>query len=219
LPFCVQLGKKHELEGIIDWVFEDEQGLWVADHKTVGQIPDAEVNFTDAQTTMYFKAAQLLGLDPLGTVFNYIKTKTPEKPALLKNGSMSRANIDSDVLTYMTAVKNAGLDPKDYEDMVEKLRGKTFYKRQRIPRPDKLVEGLTADCITTMDIMDALDKHKQDTHYRCISKNCSWDCEYAPICFAELAGRDTTAMIDLNYEERTYGRKVESNGKEIDPLD
>lgn len=204
--FTLNIGG-HEYEVRIDWIFEDDKGVWVADHKTVKTIPEDEIAFTDIQTTLYFEAAKQMGIEPTGVVFNYIRTKAPRQPKILKKGGISRAACDTDVATYMATVRAAGYDPKDYEDMIEKLSKNVFFKRSRIPRPEKLVKTLITDVVVTLDEINRYEKMYETTKEkeyfpRTLSKTCSWDCEYPSLCFAELTGHDVKYIIENDFEER-----------------
>ncbi len=198
--FCVCTPGGNELEGRIDLIFEDEQGVWVLDHKFVSQIPDDTVRFMDAQTALYDYAARQLGFDPVGVVFNYIRTKAPTVPRLLKNGTMSKAKIDTDVATYLQALRENGLDPADYSDYIETLNNRSFYSRFKVPKPGNLVDSTLEDFDGWMSVFE--DAQRKGRFPRAVSKNCSWDCEFYRICQAELSGVDPSYLIETYYTER-----------------
>lgn len=200
LQLIVPTPAGNELEVRIDQIVEDEAGLWVRDHKSCKTIPEENIRHTDIQTMLYGWAARQSGYEVMGTMLNYIRTKAPAVPALLKGGGISRALIDTDWHTYYKAVKNAGQDPADYEEMQEKLKGKVFFKRSRLPLNRHTVKNLISDFDTTLSLWEYMsNKH----HFpRTLTRDCTWDCEYAPICFAELQGTNPETIIEEQYQKR-----------------
>lgn len=213
-PFEVEIGQTLDgtpivYEGIIDLIYEDSEGVWICDHKTVTTIPDDSIRYLDAQTNLYFHAAKSLGYDPQGVVFNYLRTKAPSIPKTLKNGTISKAACDTDVMTFLATLKSAGQDLKDYDDIIKSLESNMFYKRIRVPRPDKLVASMVKEFV---DGCSMIEKSSLFGLFpRTINKNCSWDCEYCDLCFAEISG------VNVDYTKSAYYRPRESrNGDELD---
>lgn len=198
--FCVKTPGGNELEGRRDLVLEDNVGLWVLDHKFVGQVPGESVRFMDAQTALYDYSAREEGMEPVGVIFNYIRTKAPTLPKLLKDGSMSRAKLDTDAATYMQALRENGLDPANYADYIASLNNRAFYSRFKVPRPANLIKSVLADFDQWMGVF----QHAKDVgcYPRAVSKNCSWDCEFYRICQAEMSGVDPSYLIEAYFKER-----------------
>lgn len=194
LPFVVKTPGGHELEGRMDLVIEDDVGVYVLDHKFVSTIPQDSVRFMDAQTALYQYAGEQLGLNPVGVIFNYIRTKAPTVPKLLKNGTMSRAKIDTDKVTYIKSLRDHGLDPADYADFIATLDDNAFYRRFKLPKPQHLVDCTLDDFDKWMDIFEEC--IEKEYFPRSTSRNCSWDCEFYRICQCELAGADPTYIIE-----------------------
>lgn len=194
----------HTYVGTIDLVFEDADGLWVCDHKVVKAVPSDAMRFSDVQTAMYYHIVRALGYDAIGVVFNYVKKKAPMMPAINKDGSVSRAAIDTDVPTYMAAVKAAGKDPQEYTDMVDKLSGRTFFKRCRVPRPKALVDTLTTDVWVTLNDMEAYEELEDDRYFtrNIMSNRCEWDCDFQSLCVAEMMGQDTEVLLNERFTVR-----------------
>jgi len=213
MKFSVPTPGGNTIEGIMDRVCKDANGdIWLRDYKFVKQIPGDTVRFYDLQTLMYFYAAQQMGLNPVGVEFDYIRSTPPRQPDVLKNGTISRAAIDTDPETYMRAVISAGFDPKDYEDMLDKLKGNKFYQRFRVPKPDKTVASMVKDFDSSCAYLQvALNRPASMARRMC--RDCSWDCEFIDLCTAELVGSDTTDMLandfepDIREEELTDGEE------------
>lgn len=187
--------------GIMDLVLEDKTGVWIQDNKFVKVIPDDSVRFYDMQTSLYYYAASKLGLKPVGIMFNYLRTKAPSQPKLLKNGTISRAACDTDAVTYYTAVKNAGLNPSDYSELIEALKKNQFYKKFKLPVP----EEVTAELIKDLDSTCAMLTHAEANSVfpRAMNRNCSWDCDYCKLCFAELAHQNVEYILASDYTNKT----------------
>ena len=94
VEFTIPIGA-HEYTGFIDWIYEDDRGVWVADHKTVKNLPSEQELYMDMQTLMYYEACRtdenliklLDGRKLAGVVFNHIRTKAPKEPQILKKWS------------------------------------------------------------------------------------------------------------------------------------
>lgn len=192
-------------EGIIDLIYKDSEGTWVEDHKFVKAIPNEAVRYLDAQTNLYFTAAQDMGYDPTGVVFDYVRTKPPSVPKVLKSGLVSTAACDTDVATYLGVVKSAGLDPKDYMAKLEELQLNVFYKRSRVPRPGKLAQNIMEDFDSTCSLLEGVEVRVREGGNvpRSMGMDCSWKCEFKDLCFAELAGQDTSYMLSADFQPKT----------------
>lgn len=190
--------------GYIDKMAKDKQGrLWVMDHKSHKQIPDEGDRFLDLQLVTYVWAAPLAGLPkPDGVLWDYIRTKPPSVPPLLKNGELSKAaKIDTDYETYMAAIKDNGLKVSDYKDMLKSLEGAEakFFKRVPLPHPNKeLVKNMVSDLTTTAHEI----KHLGDVdRVRSMDRMCK-SCSYFTICMAELRGLDSEFIRKHEYQSR-----------------
>lgn len=207
---------KIEYTGFIDWIYEDDRGVWICDHKTVKTLPSEQELYMDMQTLLYYDACRydeglkklLEGKKLAGVVFNHIRTKAPKEPQVLKSGGISKAACDTDVATYFEAVRKAGLDVNDYKDMVDKLKGNTFFRRTRIPVSETTIAILrkelqhTARHIVTAEAYYEMWGEGTSFTRTLLKGRCSWDCEFSKICFAELAGMNIQEMVDEDFEPR-----------------
>src|SRR5690606_18185499 len=129
--------------GKIDAVAETpDSRVWLTEHKTHQRFPDEHVRFSNFQAVMYCWVLPEIGFpSPDGVLWDYIRTKPPTVPDLLVNGGLSkRKNIDTTPEVYLKAIKEHGLNPADYQDMLELLKGKeeSFYKRVFLPAPKSI---------------------------------------------------------------------------------
>ena len=135
--------------------------------------------------------------------YNYIRTKAPVIPTLLKKGGLSkRKNIDTDYDTYYQAIIDNGLNPQDYEDILNSLKGNEdkFFIRRKLPKSKHLVSEIVKDIITCgLQMKQAIDNPNY-RYVRNFTRDCSWDCEYYNLCYSELMGNDVSQLIELDYE-------------------
>jgi len=200
VSFLIRLTEKIGIAGVIDLVIEDTNGkIWVVDHKFVKTIPDDDYLMMELQTTLYyFVVAQAYGKNNVaGVLLNYIKTKAPTVPKINKDGTLSKAKIDTDAPTLMQVIKENNLNPNDYKELIERaeVTSRQFYVRKRLDRPVSLLKVALKEAAATV-----VDCYSKRPLTRTITKQCSWDCNYLPICFAELQGHDTKFLIKQQYQ-------------------
>lgn len=228
-----KLNERHTYLGYIDMIIMgSDKRVWIVDHKTVKVLPEERDLYMDLQLLMYYDAVmndkemmkkiKSLGGTLAGVMFNHIKTKAPREPAVLKSGGLSKAAIDTDVATYFETVRKYGLDPQDYEDMIEKLQKNTYYKRMKLPVNMKTLEIIKSEVIATLnDYEDSLKAvedgkmNKLDFVRNTLKQRCSWDCSYQKLCYGELAGMNIQNILESEYEERVSDRESEdANGND-----
>jgi hypothetical protein len=132
-----------------------------------------------------------------GVLWNYIRTKEPTKPKMTKMGRLSRAKIDTDVLTFYNALVEYGLDPRDFRDVLSRLKHhQTFFRRERQPKPPKVVETLVKETVVVADAID-----KGVIPIRSIERGCEFHCEYKDLCITQLYGGDAKDVMNRNYRK------------------
>lgn len=190
--------------GTIDMIVEDSKGrIWLMDHKTHKTLPKGDISYLNIQSNLYAWAMSQLDYlpNPEGMVWNYIRWKQPTKPQILKNGSLSKSSkIDTTWGIYKKAVREAGLDIKDYEDMKEALQGKEedFYVRHYLPFNKHVQKNILEDTkCTALEIKKNAGKIKD----RNLTRDCSW-CEFYSLCQAELKNLDTSTILKFEFKEK-----------------
>lgn len=186
---------------------------WLLDHKTKKIIPTAEERFSNFQLLMYVWAwnrehDRTEQVD--GIIWDYIRTKAPTVPELLKKGGLSRAqNIDTDAWTYEKAIEDHGLDRADYEEYLVELEKRSrsrFYERVSLPNPPKeMVNTVVEEFKQTAILMEGLKVYPRNMTFMC--KNC----EFYRLCNAELTGVNPKFVLKSDYEER---KEAEGNEEE-----
>lgn len=195
--------------GKVDGIVEDEHGnQWIVEHKSHKTLPDSDVRLQDVQTTLYCWALRKEGYNPQGVLWDYIRTKRPSIPKALKGGGLSkRKDIDTTYEVYLEEIEKQGLNPTDYQDILEilKKKNKQFYRRVYYPLPSEhqlslMVKDLKESAKMIRKYGDKLEGHH-------LSNYCNL-CSYRTICQAELFNLDKEFIIKssfkprLSYEER-----------------
>lgn len=200
--FEIEIAHNIVFEGLIDTVPMDENGrVWVMEHKTHKAIPSESARFTDLQTTFYCWVLPQIGFPkPTGVLWDYIRTKTPTIPEMLKKGGLSKKQIDTNFETYFHAILKNGLNPYDYIDMLVKLKSRPdgFYRRIFFPAPVTIMKPLVDDLIETAKEIQVLGEFSKS---RNITKDCSW-CSYYSLCQAELRGLDSEFILKTEFKAR-----------------
>jgi hypothetical protein len=139
---------------------------------------------------LYYWALKELGQKCDGVLWDYIRTKPPAVPELLKAGGLSkRKNIDTDEATYLKAILENGLNPDDYSDMLQLVRNtkkSSFFKRVYLPNPSVgMVKEVVADFFDTAEEIQNAKKFPRN-----MTKDCR-SCSYYQICSLEIRGLDS----------------------------
>lgn len=188
--------------GYIDKRVADKQGrIWLVDHKTGRNIPGADSRYSDLQLLLYVWAYNREHKNERisGVIWDYIRTKPPTVPEVLKKGGLSIAkNINTDYETYMEAIADNDLDPKDYKERLADLKAQEspFYRRITLPNPPAcMVDQVVADFQNT-----AIELHTLApvSKARTMTRDCSW-CEFHSICDAELRGHDAKFVRESEF--------------------
>lgn len=195
-----------------DLVTLDEHGfVWVIDHKVVTTIPDEEERMLDTQGARYILGLQELfklkkiKVAGIGVIYDYIRDRVPAKPQLLKSGKgLSKAWIDTDYDTYLDTIHDHGLDPAEYQDILDRLarESKPYFERWPMPKSDERLHQ------EKLNIQEVVKRHlaPKEFYPRTLDRHrCKWDCEYKPLCLMELEGGDITPLLKADYEVRKEG--------------
>jgi hypothetical protein len=206
----VVLSNGIRLNIIVDLILEDliDGGLCFWDHKFRGKLGEADDMMLDPQLTLYFWGLEKLGYhDMRYGLYNEVRTKVPTVPKLLVRGGLSKAkNIDTDVYTYMKAIRDNDLDPNEYADILHHIATNEetrFFRRTPIPKDPPVVRTTMKELVdTAVEIQRA---ERQDRYPRSFETSCKWGCDYKDLCIAELHGADIKSMIQQNFEVSKRG--------------
>jgi hypothetical protein len=157
----------------------------------------------DPQNIMYVWALRHLGHDVRGFIYDYGRTKTPTEPYILQNGSVTtRKNIDTDVFTYVRAIKKAhGKAWKSfartvYKEKIKELRAREvlWFDRERIPVEEPRLTNGFKEFIRACRLIE-----RRDTAVRTYLHGCRWTCPFHDPCVAEFQGLDITRLMKTEY--------------------
>lgn len=211
----VELPNGVRLQIIVDLIMEDRQTglLWAWDHKTRKSFADSDSMIMDPQLTLYYTGLEMMGYWPMGGVtYNEICTKVPTVPRLLQSGGLSKAkNIDTDVYTYMQAIKLHDLDPNNYRDILSHIAVKQkdrWFRRVNLPKDPPMIKTVTREAMRTAELIAETEENR-DFIRTFIPQSCKWDCEFRDLCIAQMHGADIKPMIKMNFETKEQRKKRE----------
>lgn len=197
-----------EVEGYFDAIVRDEQGrVWCKETKTYKRNPDYDFLVMNTQSSLYLWAMLQLGYKSQGTLWDIVRAKQPSVPQFTATGKLSQRAIDSTPYTVKKWMVQNGLDPKDYPDLMSKLRFEDYFTRHLVRINPKIADGIITDFQdSAMQILRCGKTYKD----RNLSKECAW-CDYKLLCQAELQGLDVSFIREKQFEVSEGGR---NNGKE-----
>lgn len=198
---------------IPDLVIRIGDDVWIVDHKTTKNIPDEwdPYNMTDFQHLLYVAGMQEHYPNVRGFIFNYIRTKAPTMPKLIKDGSriadVRRLDTDYETLQEF-ALKTFTLDA-DVEAKLTILKHgpNPFFQRHFLTLNQEAVDQAVKDTEAVLREMSDKEHGRPGGTYprHVVSKGAGYQactfCEYQPLCFNELMGIETDLEL-LGYVER-----------------
>lgn len=200
-----QLTPKIEFEGHYDLFVSHKSRYWLVDRKTHRVIPTAEERFSNTQLLLYAEAwnrtharSDRVG----GVIWDYLRTKAPTIPEVLKSrvALTRRKDLDTDVYTYRKAIHDAGFDEDAYRTYLRDLEKRAvdkFYLRVPLPIPSKEMTKIVVDEYTqTAEMMRTTKSFPRNMTYMCPR------CEFFKLCQAELSGINAKFVEKSDYEER-----------------
>lgn len=206
------------VEGKIDGIVRKKSDgrVFIFERKTCKQMPKEDVRLSDIQSVIYYWLLPASGyrrkLD--GIMWDYVRSKPPTVPELLKKGSLSLANIETTPEVYLEAIKKHKLKPQDYAEMLKKLELKRsqFFKRVPLPYSNTLRDNIVSDLKDTAKEILTFGEVLKD---RNLGRDCSW-CEFYSLCQSELRGLDSDFIRRKEYEvkKREEIEKTNPNDEE-----
>lgn len=210
LHFELPLIDDINLEGYIDAIIEDEDGkIWVKDYKTFRSMPEYNSLRFNYQSAIYMWALREMGYEVEGMIWDIVTAKTPSKPQLLKDGSVSKRKLDSNPYTVRKGIIELGLDPNDYLDLIHSVKYENYFHRFKIRYNQNLVDALMEDIKqTALEIRDNGDRLKD------MNLETKFKSSYMDLWQAEVMNSDVEFIIDNHFERReTNGKKNKGDRK------
>jgi len=200
--------------GKIDAIAKTPNKLrWLVEHKTYSRKPNDDDRWRNLQSVTYFRANDILGWQPLdGCVWDYIKSKPPAIPGVLKDGTLSTKKIDTLPSTVERTIAEHDQDKLGKVDalrvMAEKNRPE-YFQRIHTPAQRDVADMVFSDFEAT--IREMVDNHGCVSDMN-IDKHCSW-CDYESLCRARLQGLDVDFVKERNYTDGTKNKKDTDSDK------
>ena len=211
----IPLTKRTQFKMRIDRLTTTKAGLTLCETKTARRLPEEDLRIWDLQTVLYVWALRELGYPVQAILWDYVRTKPPTEPLVLKNGTISqRSDIDTDYETFYAAVKRTCPDRMgDYKEILNRLKEEgtsRYYKRVLLPVNDQMIAPVLADAkMTSLEI--ASFRHLP---VRNISGYTCPRCFYSSLCHAALRGLDESFIREREYMKRE--EEIEYGGEEAE---
>lgn len=199
--FNIELWPGVRLSGRIDAFVKTPNKLrWLAEHKTFGQLPNEDQRWRNLQSSVYIRVNDMMGWPRVdGTLWDYIHSKPPARPEILKSGKMSQRGINTLPSRVLETLAEHKLDPRNFKTMMDSAVSNRARYFIRVFTPDKpgVVQKLWDDMVETVHEMELLHGRAKA---KTIDKHCSW-CDYEGICRAELTGSDADYIREREYKD------------------
>lgn len=199
-PFEIEIEPGLSFKGIIDEVDKTPNGLkWLTDHKTFTKLPNEDHRWRNIQSSVYLRAIEMMGWwdNIAGTCWNYVKSKPPTRPEILKAGGMSEKKIDTLPITVRATLREHGLKVKSYPKLMKAAEDNrsNYFFRIFTPVTKKVVDNIFDGFIDTAREVAEYHGTKNDMN---IDRHCEY-CDYESICRAKLTGSDHEFVIEREY--------------------
>ena len=208
MNFDIELGKYQKepvvFTGVIDELYETEDGLLIGEHKTFSRKPDMLFIVMNTQKCLYAKAVQLLtGVLPHKVMWDYIKSSPAKEPIWLEKSQRFSESKNESITHYSwrRACKSRGITDKEILKKGNAYAGNIhnfFFRITEDYEPNMVNEIFNSFVYTAKDIVRQGEKNKS----RHTGQNCSF-CDYKQICYAELTGGNVDYIKKKDFEERS----------------
>lgn len=178
--------------------------VWLWEHKSTQQVPEAHIRLWDLQTLLYVtKIQRTLNIKVDGVLWNYIRTKPPMIPALLKSKARAsltrRADLDTNWETYERTLQRHNIDPREYTEVRDRLlprEAEVYFPRYEHVIVADIDLMLHDYAVTSTQIRRSRWEweHGRSRPVRSLGRHCGW-CRYVRLCEANLMGGDEEGLI------------------------
>lgn len=199
--FNVDLGDGITATGKVDAFATRNKLKWMVEHKSFGnQMPNEDARWRDLQSSVYIRIGEMLGWPRVdGLLWDYIRSKPPQSPQFLKNGTVARRAIDTlptKIREFVEAnKKQVGSHAGRLMSMATANQSR-YFQRIYVPTKPDVIGKVFADFIeTAREMRDLHGKRRART----VDRHCSW-CDYEGLCRAELRGGDVDFIKEKDFE-------------------
>lgn len=187
--FEVEIDKDIIAKGKIDAFAKYRKLKALVEHKSHKNIPNEEHRWRNLQSVFYIRIADKLGwVKCEGTIWDYIRSRPPTRPEILKSGKLSERSLDSLPQVVEDIIKQNKLVKADYTDLLDTQQKNlsNYFVRVFTPANKSVVDQVFSEFITTSREMADI-SHKN--HEKTFGQHCTW-CGFRALCAAELKGHD-----------------------------
>jgi len=218
--FELEIAKGIVAKGKLDAVAKTNNKLhWLVEHKTFKRLPGEDHRWRNLQSAVYLRMVKMLGwwknLD--GVCWDYVKSKPPTVPQLLKSGKLSTKSIDTLPDVVLKTIRDNKLRESDYKEFIKTAEDnqKNYFFRTFTPVQERVVDAVFQGFVDTAKEMSQYHGTKKDKN---IDRHCE-TCDYEAICRAELTGSDFKFVKEREYyyeDEKPKGTVDEPDEDEED---
>ena len=207
LPFEVPIDDGIVCKGTMDGIVQHKKMHWLLENKTHREFPTDDHRWANLQGAVYVTVAGLLGWPTAkvkqlqGVCWNYIRSKEPSRPKLLKTGGLSSpATCDTLPEVVLDVLDEHKLDPAKFQDYiaVHESNLPTWFQRVFQPVQLDIVKKLWDDFLVTAREMADYYSRTDKQPPRTIDLHCRW-CPFEKLCRAELQGSEVEWVIETEY--------------------
>ena len=198
--------------GKIDRLVKHKGKNYLLEQKTFKRMPDESHRWRDMQTALYVRALKLMGHDIDGVIWDYICSKPPSVPQILKNGEFSTRPITTLPTTLKRFAKHTKVDvPQAMMDAAKASRSSYFF-RFTYPVKRSIADLLMQEFIESARQIKDIGSSSRVMN---ISRECTF-CEYEPLCRAVLGGLDVDFIKEKQYQRREPTHKAVETDEDAD---
>jgi hypothetical protein len=201
LELEVPINKNILLNLTIDGAVASKGMNWLLEHKTHRSFPSPDHRWRNLQSVVYIRALRLAGWWSLdGTLWNYIRSKSPTRPELKLDGTLSERKIDTLPAVILDAAAKTS-KPRDYSSMIETAQQNmsSWYERVYTPVKSAVVDAVWGDFVlSAQEMYDARNVTIPHRFPHNIGQHCDF-CEFEPLCRAALTGADHEFVLKKEY--------------------
>jgi hypothetical protein len=203
----LELPNGHHFTFKYDGLVQKKDGsIWIKEFKTTKSLPtDLGWLQIDPQASAYqYAVAEVTGLQISGTIYTWLKKKTPAQPKELASGGVQeRKNIVTTAEAFYEGLVRLGYNPAHYKEFIQDIasrEGDNFFLRTEVATGRKqraLMASMLNDITTEMAREDALMYPSPS------ERNCS-KCDFFTPCAAKQLGLNYEALLASDYEQGGY---------------
>lgn len=182
---------------------------WLMEHKSFSKVPSEDHRWRNIQSATYLRIVEMQGWwkNLSGMCWDYVKSKPPSQPKLLKSGKLSTAFVNSLPGVVIDTIEKHGLKKKDYADLIASAEAnqKNYFFRHFTPIQKTVVDEVFKGFVDTAKRMSQYHGTEREMN---VDLHCDY-CDYEPICRARLTGSDVDFVKEREYYHDDKGKEVE----------